>query len=166
MALDARAVANYFLDLARAEGKTLDPIQVQKLVYFAHGWHLAITGAALVNDIVEAQPYGIAIPSLYREFRAYGSSPIADKAEVLDWSSGKPRSVQPSVPSDTEHAFVRSLLNRIWEVFGSYDGMQLSGMTLTPGSPWEGVWRPGDAQGKPIPDEMIASYFRTQVNAA
>jgi uncharacterized phage-associated protein len=41
---DALAVANWFFARAEAEGKTLDPMKLQKLIYFSHGWSVAITG--------------------------------------------------------------------------------------------------------------------------
>jgi uncharacterized phage-associated protein len=42
MPYDPKAIANYFLTLAADHDQTLDPMMIQKSVYFAHGWHLAI----------------------------------------------------------------------------------------------------------------------------
>ena len=40
MPFDPRAVANRLLDLGRERRLTIDPMKVQKLIYYAHGWHL------------------------------------------------------------------------------------------------------------------------------
>ena len=47
MPFDPRAVANRLLELARERQLSLDPMKVQKLLYYAHGWHLALTGKPL-----------------------------------------------------------------------------------------------------------------------
>jgi uncharacterized phage-associated protein len=83
MPYDSKAVANYFLDCAQRSSKKLDPMQIQKLVYFAHGWRLAAIGAALIDEMVEAWRYGPVIPSLYHEFKSFGKNPITRKASNL-----------------------------------------------------------------------------------
>jgi hypothetical protein len=44
MAYPAKAVANGFLRLAKADGKTVSSMKLLKLVFFVHGWYLAFTG--------------------------------------------------------------------------------------------------------------------------
>src|SRR5437870_3577302 len=90
MAYEARAIANYFLDLAKLANQELNPMKIQKLVYYAHGWNLALDGQPLIDEAVEAWTYGPVIPSLYHEFKKYGGGPITSKAskiEVRDWDS-------------------------------------------------------------------------------
>ncbi len=55
--VSAKLVANYFLKKAAAEGVTLDPMKLQKLVYIAHGWHLGLLGAPLLRSPIEAWTY-------------------------------------------------------------------------------------------------------------
>ncbi len=63
MGYSAQAVANCFLDLANKENKEITPLKIQKLVYIAHGWFLAVTDKPLVDDeFVEAWQYGPVFP--------------------------------------------------------------------------------------------------------
>ena len=48
------AVANEFLALASSEKKTLTPMQLLKLVYITHGWHMAVNTDPLFEEPVEA----------------------------------------------------------------------------------------------------------------
>lgn len=165
MPFEAKAVANLFLDLAAGDQMTLTPMKIQKLVYFAHGWHLALTGSDLLDEQVEAWDYGPVIPTLYRAFRQYGNQPIADKA--AEWKpkqGGGARLVEPTIPDDTpDGAYARSVIGRVWAIYGPYTGIQLSNMTHEPGTPW--TTTVADYAGKPpkgtdIPRQTILDWFR------
>ena len=153
MACEAIAIANYFLDLATRDKRTLDPMKIQKLVYFAHGWYLATRKRPLLIEFVEAWPYGPVIPSLYHEFKRYGTRPIAAKAIAFD---GRGEVITPNV-YDCD---VQDLLNWVWEVYGSFSAIQLSNLTHDPGSPWDKVYSQNEGRrGIDIPDEVIQEYF-------
>jgi uncharacterized phage-associated protein len=70
------AIANYFIELA----KFITPMKLQKLVYFAHGWCLALADKPLINEKIEAWQYGPVVSSLYREFKKYGNEGITSPA--------------------------------------------------------------------------------------
>jgi uncharacterized phage-associated protein len=170
MPYDSKAIANYFLDCAGRSGKKLDPMQVQKLVYFAHGWHLAACETPLIDEMVEAWRYGPVIPSLYHEFKRFGKNPITKKAShlrVIDEGRWEFVFIEPSIGDEHETATTRRFLDLIWNVYGKLSGIQLSNLTHQPGSPWHTTWQ--QAQGRKnvdIPDELIGTYFRSQLNAA
>ena len=42
MSFQSEAVANKFVEIARAKEVEMTLMQLLKLVYFAHGWHLAV----------------------------------------------------------------------------------------------------------------------------
>lgn len=141
-------IAAYFLERAREEKKTLTPMQIQKLVYFAHGWHLAIEGMPLLDEQVEAWQYGPVIPSLYHEFKHCGARPI----EYIP--------IRQFDPADG----LKSILDRVWEVYGGFTGSQLSAMTHKQGSPWFQVVREQYRDkhipmGTDIPREKIEMHF-------
>jgi uncharacterized phage-associated protein len=87
MPFPAEAVANEFLELAKKDGEALSPMKLLKLVYFAHGWHLALTGEPLIEEPVQAWQFGPVIPSIYHQFKRFGSGPINEFALVDQFST-------------------------------------------------------------------------------
>src|ERR1700722_6456220 len=138
MPYSAKAVANEFLALAKDDGKQLSPMQLQKLVYFAYGWYLAITGERLLDERVEAWQWGPVVPSLYSEFKRYGSCPITEfarKAVVggVGGISYQPYRVMSDRPDHDRIAM--QIIRKIWEIYGRFSASQLSSMTHAPGTP-------------------------------
>jgi uncharacterized phage-associated protein len=62
-------VADAILKIAKEQGKPLTPLKLMKLVYIAHGWHMAIENQDLFNNRIEAWKYGPVIPDLYQVTR-------------------------------------------------------------------------------------------------
>jgi uncharacterized phage-associated protein len=160
MPYSAKAVANEFLELAKNDGKQLSPMQLQKLVYFAYGWYLAITSKRLLDERVEAWQWGPVIPSLYSEFKHFGSGPITELAmeAILEdrTISFRPYRVRSDNPA--EDALAMSVIRKIWEIYGRFSASQLSSMTHAEGSPWS-VTPEKDVRGTDISDEVIKRYF-------
>ncbi|WP_230291719.1 Panacea domain-containing protein [Croceicoccus sp. Ery5] len=160
MGYSAKAVANAFLDIAKANEKGLTPLKLQKLVYIAHGWNLAINGQPLVDDeFAEAWQYGPVFPSIYHEFKEFGKSNVTTKA--LDFEMGDDLEFdvfQPEVPSSDEETW--SLLQRVWEIYGKYSGLTLSDVTHRPDTPWSKVWNEsGGRKNADISNEVIKSHY-------
>lgn len=55
---DARDIANFFLDAAERNQTTLSITSLLKIIYFAHGWHLAEFGLPLIGQPFEAWQHG------------------------------------------------------------------------------------------------------------
>jgi uncharacterized phage-associated protein len=124
MAYEVKVVANDFLDLARRDGEILDPMKIQKLVYLAHGWNLALHGDSLIKQNVEAWPYGPVIRSLYDEFKKYRASPIAEKASAPEGA-------------ETIGENPKRLIEAVWSKYRPYSAIQLSMFTHEPGYAWD-----------------------------
>jgi uncharacterized phage-associated protein len=124
MSHDARAVANYLLSLAAADAIPVTPLKIQKLVYLAHGWSLALRQTALIYNNVEAWRYGPVVSELYHAFKQYGPEPITEKAYV--------RPGDPLIDSATG-TFIKS----VWNAYKKYSGLQLSAMTHEKGYAWD-----------------------------
>lgn len=157
---DPKAIANWFLDRAGVEGRSLDPMKVQKLVYFAHGWNLGLTDEPLIDEAVEAWDYGPVVPSLYHEFKEYGSTSITKLATTLEYEGdAKFNLVTPRVSKADKHT--NALLEKIWDVYGAKTGLALSAMTHVPGSPWHIAREQNPGVRSPdIQNTVMAEYFR------
>lgn len=145
----ATAVAQAFLDLAYREGLQLTNMQLQKLVFFAHGAHLAAYGQPLINEPIKAWDFGPVIPSLYEKLRGYGAMAVP---HLIDqWERIHPNS--------SDFQAVRSA----WKAYGHLDAWTLSDITHQPGSPWEQVWNNGGRYSD-IPDYVIQQYYLNRIN--
>lgn len=169
MAYSSKAVANHLLDLAEQEGQPLTPMKLQKLVYFAHGWHLAVADAPLVHEQIEAWKWGPVIWSLYTAFKEFGNQPISGRARRFSVKEGPEFGIDQTTPSIDEEASdaetakrTKAILKRVWDVYKGFSAIQLSKMTHESGSPWDKVFQAysGDPpRGTDIPENSIREHF-------
>lgn len=156
----AKAVANFFLKRARRR-RPITQMKLHKLLYYAHGWHLGLTGEPLLDETIEAWRYGPVVPSIYHEFKMFGSDPIdrlARHREPREFESVK---VPPVKKSD---GFAFRLLQRVWRVYGNLTAARLSALTHAKDSPWT-LARQADPLGLyiEIPDDTIRSHFKKRL---
>lgn len=156
----AKAIANYFLDLGDDENIDITPMQIQKLVYIAHGYHLAKADFPLISDRIEAWRYGPVIPVLYEEFSHLGSEAIYERAyEEVIATIRNPISIDAN--TETE-----SILNAVWGKYKMCDALELSTLTHRRNSPWHLTKKRGWNRIKnnpPIDDKTIKDYYRKQL---
>lgn len=156
-----KSIANYFIDLANANGEALSPMKLQKLVYYAVGWFAGHTGKPLVDEAVEAWQYGPVFPSLYHEFKCFGAGPISTKAH--DVHEGFVRQ-EVAIPADPH---IRQFLDNIWSSYGKFTGIALSEMTHASDSPWDLTWRNASGvRNADIPFELISGHFKEAAEKA
>jgi len=139
-------IADYFITKFGSEGQ-ITPMKLIKLVYIAHGWYLGITNKPLIDENPEAWKYGPVIPSLYHKYKSYKNTFIPP--EVITVSLG-----------DKE---LEAFLDKIWDVYGKFDGIQLSAKTHQDDSPWSRVWngvKNGNYLSLQIPENFIAEHYR------
>ena len=165
MGYSAKAIANYFLTRARDEGTTITPLKIQKLVYLAHGWYLGFTSDPLVDDeYAEAWPFGPVFPSLYHEFKEYGSGSIKELATDLVYQPTRRNQERivvdtPEVSQNDEESI--DCLRNVWEKYGPLTGGQLSTITHKKGSPWTSIRsKSNPRRNQQIPDETIEKYYK------
>ena len=69
-------VVDYFLGFANETGEWITNLKLQKLVYYAQAWHLAIYSKPLFNTDFEAWVHGNVIHDLYSECKSWGNHNI------------------------------------------------------------------------------------------
>jgi uncharacterized phage-associated protein len=152
MAYDARQIANWFIERAASDGRSLSIMALLKLVYIAHGWNLEIRGKPLFANRIEAWRYGPVIPDVYNALRPQGIAP-SKPSEGFD---------APTAAGDVE------FLNQIYSIYGNMSPFRLSELTHVAGGPWETATKWGGNYA-PIPDDLIMAHYvqkRQQANLA
>jgi len=154
MTYSPAAIANYFLSKASQEGRTLTPMQLIKLVYIAHGWHLGYFDRPLISERVQAWKFGPVIDSLYHCLKQYGNGAITSFIPIPLQSS--------TMISDANSI---ALLDHVWRSYSSYNGMQLSTMTHQPNTPWSRVWEASGRfnRSEEIPEEEIKAHYKQKI---
>jgi uncharacterized phage-associated protein len=72
----ARPVADYFIIFSHEVGDPISNLKVQKLLYYAQAWYLALKDKPLFPERIEAWVHGPAIPPVYGEFKGWAWQPI------------------------------------------------------------------------------------------
>lgn len=159
----AKTVANYFLSKGFNEGVDIDPMKLQKLVYIAHGWHLAISGRALLKEAPQAWKYGPVIQTLYHEFKRYGNTPILELAFDVEMCDDQLVTRTPMI--DPDDAATLEVLEAVWESYKMSSGVRLSSLTHAPDTPWSAVWNEGGSQvqSAEIPDRLIEEHYEALI---
>jgi uncharacterized phage-associated protein len=143
---DARTVANEMIRLALDVRKPLNNIQIQKLVYIAHGFYLALSNQPLIKQPVEAGTYGPLIQDLYDALFEYG---VEEITEILE-------NVPREKLSDEARLIIRSVVNS----YGRFSDLQLSTLTRVEDTPWKQVYDPNAFLYKRIANELIRDYYK------
>lgn len=155
MRVNATAVANEFVELARRDNKELHLLGLTKRVYLAHAFSLALHGRSLLDDrfdkCVEAWKLGPVIPSVYQSFKHYRNGAITDKESVL-LDDGR-TFVEPSLDNEGDKAVVEM----VWVRYGRYTDSELVTLLHRKGTPWRAFYVPG--MNNPIPDKYTKLYY-------
>jgi len=159
MATRSTALANKFLELASTQGKELTQMQLQKLVYIANGWNLAVNETALVSEEPCAWDYGPVYPSLWEALRKYGRETVSDPIKIGDYGLGAFTPNRNTVDRAELHSTEETLVAQVFELYGDFHAFQLSAMTHQDGTPWHQVYVQQGIKKAPIPTETIKSHF-------
>lgn len=156
MAYDAMTIANYFIRLAATENREMSLARLHKLIYFSHGWHLALYGDNLVDETFLAGELGPELASLNREFNGNGGEPSFDLARVYAYRYGDEVEL-----NTVENPRLEDLLYRTWEIYLPLKDNHVASLTVFENSPWDKARRAHpDMVMPPLSGEDIRRYFR------
>lgn len=68
--------ATYFICRASEDGNIITHLKLQKLCYYAQGYSLALMGAPMFSDPIEAWEHGPVVRAIWNRYKQYRKSPI------------------------------------------------------------------------------------------
>lgn len=136
--------------LAAQSGWSLSNLEIQKLLYLAHMFHLGRTGGQpLVTGHFEAWDYGPVHPVVYQHVKVFGANPVGN--------------VFHSVP-DVHDGLEVELLDDAVRKLSHLSPARLVAITHSPSGAWSRHYKPG-YRGIIIPNEDILQEYRNRENA-
>lgn len=138
-----RDVARFFLSLQTDDASdAISNLKIQKLLYYAQGFHLALYSKPLFDEDFEAWEHGPVIPSLYHAYSIHKSSAIP-----------KPNNFDFKPYSEEEKSFLRE----VYDAYGQYSAWALRDLSHQT-TPWKETPRNGI-----ISKEAMRAYFVTRL---
>lgn len=150
--IHASTIAKYFLWKAEKENKTLTNKKLQKLLYYAQAWNLAIENDPLFPEKIEAWIHGPAIRSIWEKYKVFGFGSI--KEDVDDEIETKIKN--------------KEIIDEVWRIYGKYDADYLEELTHNE-LPWQEAR--GDIESNASSDNEISlatmrNYYRKRLEDA
>lgn len=113
-------------------------LKLQKLLYYAQGCVLALTGKPLFQEDIQAWEHGPVVPEIYRKYKEYGRNDIEYDGDFD----------RDSIDSD-----INDILESVYNEFGQYSAWKLRNMTHEE-TPWKST-----AKNHVISKDIIKKYF-------
>jgi uncharacterized phage-associated protein len=161
LAVDVREVANLVLEIADSLDLAITNLSLNKIVFFAHAWHLACHDEPLVDSPFEAWQYGPVHPQIHRQLKRFKDRRISIRLTRVNISTGRDVPVAPEL-TETQREVVR----RVTEFYGRYTAAKLVRISHETGAPWDQIWRSAHENSSPgmvIPDEMIREFYSAKL---
>lgn len=146
----AHRVADYIVHFSHEHGDWLTNLKLQKLVYYAQAWYLALYDKPLFEDRLEAWVHGPVQPTLYHKYKKYGWNPIHDDPGEVD------------LPAN-----IKAHLDEVLAAYGGLGAYDLERLTHRE-APWlnarHGIEK-DELCTNPISTEDMRVFYRTMADA-
>lgn len=140
-------IAKWFVgNIDRDAGDSITPLKLQKLVYYAQAWSLALLSRPLFDEDFQAWAHGPVVESVYQEYRKCG------------WNAIPPSGEQVELDEETT-SHVQSIL----DVYGDYSAKHLEAMTHCE-KPWieaRGALAPEARSTNVIRKDRMADFYKS-----
>jgi uncharacterized phage-associated protein len=139
-------VAAYFISTAQEAGDPLTNLKLQKLLYYAQAWHLALFEDVLFEERIEAWPHGPVVPPVYGLYKGSRWNPIVEEV---------------SAPVLNDHT--REHLEEVMSTYGVHNAYYLESLAHQE-APWidaRGGIPPTAASNAVITPESMKAYFKS-----
>lgn len=152
-------IANAFIAIGACHRRYFNQIQLQDLVYIAHGWCLALHGQPLTGDRPEAFRYGPEYRRLADALADKGLGTIRDQIAVSRVYGSLLHS-NPNAPAVAHSTHTeRELVEKVFREYGHLPSTTLASVTRAPGSPWAKIFADGAGSGRDIGHGLIRAQF-------
>ena len=136
---------------AARRGLRLDQLQLQALVYIAHGWRLVLSGEPLTGDRPLITAFGPEYERLAHALRGCGLAPVTERN-------------LPSLSSSILDQDEWELISSIVDTHAKLDAAQLAAVTCEKNSPWHR--RLADGLGREIGHLEIRQHVQAYRRAS
>jgi len=143
-------VAECILRAAHAQGHQIDHLKLQKLLYYAQAWHLALNDVPLFESPIQAWVHGPVTPEVFHQFKSCGWNAI------------------PAPAGECAAAELQTFIHEVYRAYGHLSGFQLVRLTHSE-APWKharGALQPHEPCNEVISPEAMAKFYRAKAKHA
>lgn len=144
-------ISDYFLTIVDRDAEsTITPLKLQKILYYAQGYYLAMNNKELFPEDFQAWAHGPVNEDVYNKYKDYGCQSIPAPINGITNFSNE----------------LIDFLNDIWNTFGIYDGKYLEEQTHKE-EPWiiaRKGYNPGERCTNIITKKSMKEYFKKVIN--
>jgi uncharacterized phage-associated protein len=143
----ANLVAERIISLSYEKHNPVSNLKLQKLLYYAQAWNLALNEHPLFEEEIQAWVHGPVVPEVFRRYRDCKWSPIPDSKDSSSYQ-------------------FRAHLEEVWKVYGAFTAFDLERLTHSE-DPWKiarAGLAPDASSNNIISKSSMRDYYSARLN--
>ncbi len=156
MTANLHDVCDYIISRVCNAGSSMNELKLQKLLYYAQAWHLAVFGSRLFDERFQAWVHGPVSRAVYDRFGATKS--LYSPVELSD--------VRPKFDFKALTEEQREHIDSVLEVYAGYTGTQLEQLTHNE-EPWMQArvgYRESQRCEVEIDEDLMRQFYGQRLN--